>query len=62
MELAHVDHGYTGEKAAEEAAGHGIRLKVAKHKEARRVFALLSDILSVPPSITLAGDTYILYR
>ncbi len=35
VELAYVDQGYTGEKAAESAAEHGIHLEVVKHKEAK---------------------------
>ncbi len=41
VELAYVDQGYTGEKAAESAAEHGIHLEVVKHKEAKRGFVLL---------------------
>ncbi|HLL89234.1 MAG TPA: transposase [Tepidisphaeraceae bacterium] len=41
VELAHVDQGYTGERAAEAAAAHGIRPEVAKLGEAERGFALL---------------------
>lgn len=41
MEIAYVDQGYTGEKASELAAEHGIRLEVVKHKEAKRGFVLL---------------------
>jgi transposase len=39
--LAYVDQGYTGEKASESAAEHGIRLEVVKHEEAKRGFVLL---------------------
>ena len=41
VELAYVDQGYTGERAAGFAAEHGIRLEVVKHKEAKRGFVLL---------------------
>ena len=41
VELAFVDHGYTGEAAADAAAGHGIRLEVVKLDEAKRGFVLL---------------------
>jgi transposase len=39
--LAYVDQGYTGEKAAEEAEAHGMRLGVVKHEETKRGFVLL---------------------
>src|SRR5215212_5277465 len=41
VEIAYVDQGYTGERASELAAEHGIRLEVVKHKEAKRGFVLL---------------------
>jgi transposase len=41
VELAYVDQGYTGEKAAEEAEAHGMRLEVVRHQEAKRGFVLL---------------------
>src|ERR671911_2676433 len=41
VELAYVDQGYTGERAAGFAAEHGIRLEVVKHGEAKRGFVLL---------------------
>jgi transposase len=41
VELAYVDEGYTGERAAEEAQAHGMRLEVVKHSEAKRGFVLL---------------------
>ena len=41
VELAYVDQGYTGEKASEDAAEHGIRLEVVKHEEAKNGFVLL---------------------
>ena len=42
VELAYVDQGYTGEKAAEEAEAQGMRLEVVKHEKAKRGFVLLS--------------------
>ena len=41
VELAYVDQGYAGERPAEEAEAHGIRLEVVKHLEAKRGFVLL---------------------
>ena len=41
VEVAFVDQGYTGEKPAEEAATHGVRLEVVKLAEAKRGFVLL---------------------
>src|SRR5919107_1254930 len=41
VELAYVDQGYTGERPAEEAEAHGMRLEVVKHSEAKRGFVLL---------------------
>ena len=41
VETAFVDQGYTGEKPAEEAATHGVRLEVVKLAEAKRGFVLL---------------------
>ena len=41
VELAYVDQGYTGEKAAQAAEKHGVRLEVVKHTEAKRGFVLL---------------------
>jgi transposase len=41
VELAYVDQGYTGEDAAEAAAGQGIQLEVVKLPEAKRGFVLL---------------------
>ena len=41
VELAFVDQGYTGKKAAEAAATHGIQLEVVKLAEAKRGFVLL---------------------
>lgn len=41
IEVAYVDQGYTGEKAAEAANEHGIKLVVVKLEQARRGFVLL---------------------
>jgi transposase len=41
VEVAFVDQGYTGEAAAEDTQGNGIRLEVVKHAEAKRGFVLL---------------------
>lgn len=41
VEVAFVDQGYTGERAAAQADGHGIRLEVVKHAEAKKGFVLL---------------------
>ena len=41
VELAYVDQGYTGEKAEEAAARHGIRLEVVKLADAKRGFVPL---------------------
>ena len=41
VELAYVDQGYTGKKAAEAAAAHGIQLEVVKLADAKRGFVLL---------------------
>ena len=41
VELAFVDAGYTGDKPAQAAAAHGIRLEVIKLPEAKRGFVLL---------------------
>ena len=41
VELGWVDQGYTGKKAAEAAARHGIQLEVVKLTEAKRGFVLL---------------------
>jgi hypothetical protein len=34
--LAYVDQGYTGERAAQAAQAHGVRLEIIKHTEAKR--------------------------
>jgi transposase len=41
VELAYVDQGYTGDRAAEAAAVHGIALEVVKLPEAKKGFVLL---------------------
>ncbi|GBH33197.1 MULTISPECIES: IS5 family transposase [Alphaproteobacteria] len=41
VEIAWVDQGYTGERAADAAKRHGIRLEVVKLPEAKRGFVLL---------------------
>jgi transposase len=41
VELSHVDQGYTGEKAAEEAEAFGMRLEIVRHEEAKRGFVLV---------------------
>lgn len=41
VELAYVDQGYTGQKAADAAEAHGITLEVVKLPEAKRGFVLL---------------------
>jgi transposase len=41
VEIAFVDQGYTGDRPAEEAEAHGMRLEVVKHEEAKRGFVLL---------------------
>jgi transposase len=41
VEVAFVDQGYTGDRAAEQADDHGIRLEVVKHTEAKKGFVLL---------------------
>jgi transposase len=41
VELAYVDQGYSGDEAAQAAAGHGLRLEVVKLPVAKRGFVLL---------------------
>ena len=41
VEIAFVDQGYTGEAAATQADGEGIKLEVIKHTEAKKGFVLL---------------------
>ena len=38
--LTYVDEGYTGERAAEEAEAHSMRVEVVNHEEAKRGFVL----------------------
>ena len=40
VELAYVDEGYTGDRPAEAAAAHGIKLEVVSLPEAKRGFVL----------------------
>lgn len=51
VEVAFVDQGYTGEDAAEQAAGEGIRLEVVKHPEVKKGFVL-------PPRRWVAERTF----
>jgi transposase len=39
--LAYVDQGYSGERPAQEAKAHGMRLEVVKHEDTKRGFVLL---------------------
>jgi transposase len=41
VDLAYVDQGYTGSKAADVATAHGIKLEAIKLPEAKRCFVLL---------------------
>ena len=41
VEIAFVDQGYTGPKAAEAAKANGVRLEVVKHTQAKKGFVLL---------------------
>ncbi len=41
VELAYVDQGYTGDQAAQAAAGHGLQLEVVKLPQAKKGFVLL---------------------
>ena len=41
MQIAYVDQGYSGDKAAEQASQHGIELFVVQLQEAKRGFVLL---------------------
>jgi transposase len=51
VRVAFVDQGYTGDDAKEAAKGEGIRLKVVKHKEAKKGFVLLPKRWVVERSI-----------
>jgi transposase len=55
VEIAYVDQGYTGEKAAEAAATHGIRLEVVKLPGARKGFVLLPRRWVVERSFAWTG-------
>jgi hypothetical protein len=44
VDLAYVDQGYTGQKAADAAKAHGIALEVIKLPEAKRGFVLLPTL------------------
>ena len=55
VELAFVDPGYTGERAAEAAAAHGIQLEVVKLPEAKRGFVLLPRRWVVERSLGWTG-------
>jgi transposase len=50
VDIAFVDQGYTGEKAAEAAEEHGIKLEVMKLPTAKRGFVLLPRRLVVERS------------
>jgi len=50
VELAYVDQGYTGEKAATEATAHGIQLEVIRLADAKRGFVLLPHLWVVERS------------
>jgi transposase len=41
VDLAYVDQGYTGKRAAKDAEAHSMRLEVVKHEEVKRGFVLL---------------------
>jgi len=41
VEVAYVDQGYTGDKAAQAAAAHGLQLEVVKLPQAKKGFVLL---------------------
>jgi transposase len=41
VQIAYVDQGYSGDKAAEQASQHGIELFVVQLQEAKRGFVLL---------------------
>lgn len=54
VQLAWVDQGYTGERAANAAARHAIALEVVKLPEAKRGFALLPRCWVVEQSFAWA--------
>jgi transposase len=55
VEIAFVDQGYTGEEAAAQAEGAGIKLEVVKHTQAKRGFVLLPRRWVVERSFGWAG-------
>jgi transposase len=55
VELAFVDHGYTGPPAAAAAASHGIQLEVVKLPTAKRGFVLLPRRWGVERSFAWTG-------
>ena len=55
VELAYVDAGYTGERAAEAAQEHGIKLEVVKLQEAKKGFVLLPQRWGVERSFAWAA-------
>lgn len=55
VELAYVDQGYTGEDPRQAAQGHGIKLEVVKHTEAKRGFVLLPRLWVVERSFSWAA-------
>jgi len=55
VEIAFADQGYTGDKAEEAAAAHGIQLMVVKHTEAKHGFVLLPRRWVVERSIGWAA-------
>lgn len=55
VEVAFVDQGYTGERAAQQAAAEAIKLEVVKHTEAKRGFVLLPRRWVVERSFGWAG-------
>ena len=54
VELAYVDQGYTGERAAEAAQEHGIALEVVRLPEAKRGFVLLPRRWAEQPKVPRA--------
>jgi len=55
VELAYVDQGYTGERAAADAAAHGIAVEVVKLADAKRGFVLLPRRWVVERSFAWTG-------
>jgi transposase len=56
VDLAYVDQGYTGERAAAAARAHGIELEVVKLAEAKRGFVLLPRRWVVLPRTILPAS------